>query len=147
MIRRDVLNELDWKPYYFDIDVFQQAVMKGHRRIAVLKTGILHLYSDSISTFRRKQARRIRDYFHHSRLKNRTYRYSAVPKSRYLLFILFTVAIFPLLLQAIKGYTRKPDPAWFFHPLACWITLVEYSIGSAISLFHTSEYNRKNWEQ
>ncbi|MFC1693272.1 glycosyltransferase family 2 protein [Candidatus Latescibacterota bacterium] len=147
MIQRSAIGGLDWKPYYFDIDVFQQAVRAGRNRIGVVKTETHHLFCDTIATFRRKQSRRIRDYYYHSKKNRRTYKYSSVPKSAYVIFVLSTVTFLPLLWQSFRGYRNRPDSAWWFHPLACWITLWEYGWGSLLSLFHTSEYDRKGWKQ
>ena len=54
LIRRSALDGLDWKPYFFDIDVFQQAAAAGHNRVAVMRTETRHLFCDSVATFRRK---------------------------------------------------------------------------------------------
>ena len=147
MIRRSVLDGLTWKPYYFDIDVFQQAVMTGHNRIGLIKTETRHLFCDTVATFRRKQARRIRDYYYHSRNNRRTYQYSAVPKRKYISFVLATVTVIPLLWQSARGYLHKPDSAWWFHLPACWMTLWEYSLGTLRSLVKSGEYNRDTWKQ
>ncbi len=147
MIRRSALEGLDWKPYYFDIDVFQQAVRKGRSRIGIVKTETRHLFCDSIATFRRKQARRIRDYFFHAKFNRRTYEYVSVPKRKYIMFVLSTLTVLPLFWQSVRGYLHKPDSAWWFHPLACWITLWEYSLGTVASFVKTAEYDRKSWKQ
>lgn len=147
MIRRAALDGLNWEPYYFDIDVFQQAVVRGRRRVGVIKTETRHLFCDSVRQFRRKQARRIRDYFHHAQKSERTYDYASVPKTKYLWFVLATVTVVPLLFQSLKGYLRKPDPAWWFHPAACWITLWEYGWGTVLSMFGAKEYDRSTWRQ
>jgi len=148
LVRRSALEGLDWTPYYFDIDVFQQAVRAGRGRIGVLKTETRHLYCDSVAAFRRKQARRIRDYFFHAGGKRRTYEYSSVPARRYLWFVLATVTVLPLLAQSLRGWLHKRDGAWWFHPAACWITLWEYGMGTAASLFgRAKEYDRRGWRQ
>ncbi|MDP2983817.1 MAG: hypothetical protein Q8O92_10870, partial [Candidatus Latescibacter sp.] len=147
MVRRSAIEGLSWKPYYFDIDVFHEMVSAGHNRIAVMKTDIHHLYCDSIATFRRKQARRIRDFFHHSKGKRRSYDYGKIPAWRYAWFVLATVTVVPLIWQSLRGYLKKPDSAWWFHPLACWITLWEYGRGTLASLFRTAEYDRGEWKQ
>lgn len=147
MVRRSALEGIAWSPYYFDIDVFQEMVRLGRNRIAVIKTETRHLFCDSVGTFRRKQARRIRDYLYHKNDSRRTFDYSSVPKTRYLKFILYTVTVVPLLVQVWCGYRRKPDDAWWFHPFACWITLWEYGWGTVQSLFAPAEYDRRSWRQ
>lgn len=147
LVRRRALDGISWTPYYFDIDVFQQMTAAGRNKIGVMKTGMLHLYCDTIATFRRKQARRIRDFFFHARGNRRTYEYTAIPKSRYLLFALAAATVIPLFAQAVRGYRRKPDSAWRFHPLACWITLWEYGWGTIRSMAGAKEYDRRGWKQ
>jgi len=147
LVRRGALEGLSWEPYYFDIDVFQQMAEAGRNRIGIMKTGIRHLYCDSIAAFRRKQARRIRDYHFHSRGRRRTYAYQAISKRRYILFTLASASVLPLLCQSLRGYLRKPDSAWWFHPVACWITLWEYGWGTLRSLAGTAEYDREGWRQ
>jgi glycosyltransferase involved in cell wall biosynthesis len=147
MIRRAILEKLSWKPYYFDIDVFGQAVRKGHNCIALLKTETHHLYCDTIATFHRKQARRIRDFLYHTRHNNRTHSYRSVSKINYFAFIFATITIFPLMWQSMKGYHHKKDSAWWFHPLACWITLWAYMWGICLSLIKPKEFDRSSWKQ
>ena len=147
IIRRSALEGIDWEPYYFDIDVFQQAARAGRGRIAIIKTETRHLFCDNVQQFSRKQARRIRDYFHHAKGQRRTYDYTGVPRRRYAWFVLATLTVIPLLVQAAKGNRNKPDSAWWFHPAACWITLWEYGLGTVRSLFGTAEYDRSEWKQ
>ncbi len=147
LTRRANLEGLDWRPYYFDIDVFQQAVAAGRNRVGLMKTGIIHRYCNSAADFRRKQARRIRDYLYHARGRRRTYSYRRISPWRYAGFAAATVTTVPLLVQAARGYAHRPDPAWWFHVPACWITLWEYSRGVAVSAFGTREYDRRAWKQ
>ena len=62
-------------------------------------------------------------------------------------FILYTILIFPLIGQAVIGFSRKKDWAWFFHIPACWITLVVYTYGKAVGIFTQKEMSRDNWKQ
>jgi glycosyltransferase involved in cell wall biosynthesis len=147
LTRRANLDGLNWSPYFFDIDVFQQAAATGLNRVAMMRTGITHRYCDSATVFRRKQARRIRDYLHHAHGRRRTYDYGAVPRGRFVLFALATATILPIAAQAVRGYLHKPDSAWLFHLPACWITLWEYGWGTVRGLFGTAEYDRDGWRQ
>jgi len=146
LVRREVLNRIDYHPYYFDIDVAYQLVQLGYDRIARPKTGIIHLYCDKIGLFYRKQKRRINDYFYFRRSGVRHYEYDL--KSRgYVNYLLCTILVLPLLYQSAKGYTRKQDIAWFFHPLACWITLLAYGYGTARGLLNARMQDRSKWSQ
>ena len=146
LIRRSIVLEAAYQPYYFDIDVVYQLVCLGHNRVAVVKKGIVHLFCPDLQTFARKQRRRIDDFLHHRRMGTRTY-----PHEKYfwgyVKFIVSCLLVFPLLIQTLLGYARRPDAAWFIHPVACWLTLITYSWGSVRSLFLTAEFDRSNWSQ
>ena len=146
LIRRNIVKETDYQPYYFDIDVVYQLVCRGHNTVAMVKKGIVHLFCPDLQTFARKQRRRIDDFLHYKRLGTRKY-----PHEKYfwgyLKFIFSCLLVFPLLIQMLLGYTRKKDTAWFIHPIACWLTLITYGWGSIRSLFLTAEFDRSNWSQ
>jgi glycosyltransferase involved in cell wall biosynthesis len=146
LVRREILNKIDWHPYYFDIDAAYQLIQLGYSRIARPKIGIIHLYCDKMSTFYRKQSRRINDYFYFRKKRIRHYKYNIICKG-YVKYLLYTILIFPLLCQSLKGYLKKPDIAWFFHPLACWITLFVYSWGTIKGVFKAEIHDRGKWSQ
>jgi len=111
----------------FDIDVVYELVRQGYNKFAKVKIGIVHTFSDSISNFIKKQTRRIRDYAYYKKLGLRKYPWSSINKKNLLKFTIYTVLVIPLLIQVIKGFTKKSDVAWLFHILACWLTLITYT--------------------
>jgi hypothetical protein len=63
-------------------------------------------------------------------------------------FIIFSALWLPTFIEALVGYAKKPDKAWFFHPLACWLTLWVYGWGKiGQTLFGAKEMNRTGWKQ
>lgn len=122
IIRRDVLLEIPFADYLFDIDIAVHLAERG-LKIAKVKTSIGHLYAGSLGEFARKQLRRITDYIRH-----RTERSYPWGRMRWGVtkFTASTVATLPLLIQSIRGYLRKPDDAWLLHIPACWLTLLIY---------------------
>ena len=149
MLRRDFLSGLGVGDYLFDIDLLAQAAeKKGRLNFAKVKVGIVHLYCGSdIGKFVRKQRRRIRDFLYHQKMGTRSYPWQKQNKLGLVKFVVSCITIFPLLYQTLKGYSRKPDVAWLFHPLACWITLWVYGLGRVGALFGTSEMSREGWRQ
>jgi len=146
LIRREMLEKCSIGDYLFDIDVVYELVKQGYNKFAKVKIGIVHIFSGSISTFVRKQRRRIKDYAYYKELGLRKYPWSSLSKGKLLKFIGYTVFTLPLLLQAVKGYIKKPDVAWFFHIPACWITLVVYTIGTLQNyLFGVKPEDRSKW--
>jgi len=133
LIRRAVLGDLAWTPYYFDIDIIQQAVSAGHSGFAKVKCGIVHLYAGRLRDFARKQDRRIRDFLHFSGERQRSYPWKRRGTTGGVLrFCATTVTVLPLLVQMARGARRVPDRAWLCHLPVCWITLWCY--GRAVLL-------------
>jgi len=134
--------------YLFDIDIIASLAAKKPVKFSKVKTGIIHLYCGSdIKKFIRKQKRRIRDYLYYQKIGARKYPWQQQNKIGLLKFIFSCVTIIPLVYQTLRGYLKKSDPAWFFHPVACWITFLVYSWGKILGFFGTQELSRKGWGQ
>jgi glycosyltransferase involved in cell wall biosynthesis len=149
VFRRELLNHAIWDPYFFDIDIIHQAIAQGINHVAKVKTGIVHLYCARLSDFARKQQRRIRDFLFFAQGKQRTYPWDKQKKIGILRFIVSTILIFPLLIQAVMGYIRKPDAAWLYHVPVCWITLMVYSIGALRKVMglRQAPVTREQWQK
>jgi len=122
------LKRVKYKPYLFDIDVVYQFTKMGQNRFAKVKIEIIHLFANDVRTFMRKTYRRIRDYLFYERHGMRNYPWRHLSRVRVLKFGLYTLLIVPIVRDSAKGYRKMPDKAWFFHPLACWLTLFTYGI-------------------
>lgn len=154
VFRAGFLRSAEISDYLFDIDVIAKAVKdKGSVRFIKVKNGIIHTFCESdIKKFSRKQRRRVKDYLYHKEKGDREFDWDAsdingANSAGTMKFILYCVTILPLVLQAIKGYRKKADTAWFFHPLACEITLWEYGWGRIRGQFSRSEESRDDWKQ
>lgn len=146
MIRRELLNNIG--DYLFDIDEIYALVEKGKNKFAKVKVGIIHVFSGSISTFIRKQKRRIKDYSYYKELGVRKYPWNRLNKVGFLKFVIFSALWLPTLSQAVIGYIKKPDKAWFFHPLACFLTLWIYGTERLSQIVSgAKEMNREGWSQ
>jgi glycosyltransferase involved in cell wall biosynthesis len=147
LVRSDALRRTKWQPYLADIDTVYDLACLGLNRFAKVKVGILHLYCPDVATFVRKQKRRIRDYTYYSKQGMRRYPWKRSPLLGMTKFMVYCITVLPLLGQALRGAFRKPDRAWFFHPLACWLTLWIYGTGSIRARFSSQAMDRKGWKQ
>ena len=147
LVRRELLEKCSIEDYLFDIDVVYELVMQGHDKFAKVKTGIVHIFSGSVSTFMKKQRRRIRDYGYYKKMGVRKYPWSALSKGKLLKFVVYTVAVFPLVGQSVRGYMQKSDDAWVFHMVACWATLIVYGVGMIQNTIKAKEEDRSMWVQ
>ena len=126
--RQSFLEKLNIDKYLFDIDLIQQYLNKNqYLYIAKVKIGIIHTFCESsVKKFIRKQNRRLVDFYSYRKIRKFNWSKSnntCIPK-----FIIYTLLIFPSFFDSLKGFIRKPDIAWFFHPLACLISLYAYGI-------------------
>lgn len=148
-IRKDALLKHFAGDYLFDIDILWELFLdNANLRVAKVKTGIIHLFCDDIRTFYRKQNRRISDFLYFSDKNGRKYPWNKLGKGKIVMFSISCITIIPLLVQAGKGYLRKPDlGAWLFHLPACWITLWVYGWGTIRGIFYKKAADRSRWKQ
>lgn len=128
LVRAKALRKAKYKPYLFDIDVVYQFIGMGQNKFAKVKIGIVHLFANDLGTFARKTYRRIRDYLFYEKHGMRNYPWRRLSRIRTLKFAFYTLLIFRIVRDSVKGYKRMPDKAWLFHPLACWLTLFTYGV-------------------
>jgi glycosyltransferase involved in cell wall biosynthesis len=129
LIRREALTLISIEDYLFDIDVVYELARQGMNKFAKVKTGIVHIFSEDMRSFMRKQKRRISDFVYFRDNNLRSYPWGRFEKFKVARFIIYTVLILPLLSQLLRGNKRVPDNAWWFHIPACWITIITYSLG------------------
>ncbi len=149
VFRKHFLTENISGDYLFDIDVLAGYIDNYHAvKFIKVKNGIVHSYCESnFVKFSRKQKRRVDDYYYYRSTSQRKYHWNKVSLSKLLKFIIYTLLVIPLIGQAISGYKKKADVAWFFHIPACTITLIEYGIGFFRGFLNPKVSNRENWKQ
>lgn len=149
VFRTSFLKENATGNYLFDIDILNAYIQKFKEVDFIkVKTGIIHSYCESnIPKFALKQRRRVKDFLFHRHKGSRVTSWGKQNMFGYLYFILSCITILPLVIQSLIGYFRKKDPAWFFHILACEITLWEYTLGFIKSIFKKEEQDRSTWKQ
>ena len=149
IFRGRVLEELGGGQRFFDIDILPRAIKSwGKASIAKVKVGIVHLYcGSSLKMFTKKQDRRISDFVFNQNTGGRAYEWHKQNKKGLIKFVIYSITFFPPLLQSLRGYLRKPDRAWFFHPLACFLTLFVYTRGVLTGLRSPREANRQAYSQ
>lgn len=150
IFRRELLDGVNWEPYFFDIDILYQKLLAGETcKVAKVKCGIIHLYCADLKDFRRKQRRRIRDFLFFAEAKQRSYPWDQQKKRGVGLFCLATVTLLPLLWQAARGFRRVPKAVWLYHVSVCWITLGVYGWATLMKFFGVKPemVTRTGWKQ
>jgi len=135
--------------YLFDIDIVSQVLNLTQTPLffAKVKISIIHSFCESsIKKFIRKQNRRLSDYFYFQNL--RQYNWTQTNHLGLLKFIFYTILIIPIFIDVFRGFSKKIDFAWFFHPIACWITLIVYSmVYLKYKLGSLKGIDRVSWKQ
>jgi glycosyltransferase involved in cell wall biosynthesis len=149
VFRRELLAQVRWEPYFFDIDIMHQAVAAGFTRMAKVKCGIVHLFCSRLRDFARKQDRRVKDFLYFADAKGRSYPWDRQKKAGIVRFCVATVLLVPLALQMLRGWRRKPDRAWLYHLPACWITLWVYGVAALRKLlgYKPEIKSRAGWQK
>ena len=158
VFRADFLKKNPGNDYLFDIDILAKEIKDiGSVNFIKVKIGIIHTYCEKcVSKFINKQKRRVVDFLYHNfTKKDRDFDWLeqdifgenpwGIVK-----FCLACFTVIPLLIQSFIGYCKKPDIAWFFHPLACELTFFVYSWYRVGYVFHQGkikEYDRGKWSQ
>lgn len=149
IFRTDFLQKNLKSDYLFDIDILSEVLNKTQKLLifAKVKQGIIHTFCESsIKKFIRKQNRRITDFYSYQKL--RQFNWSQTNHFGVIKFTLYTVLIIPMLFDTFRGFIHKPDPAWFFHPVACFITLYLYTLTTVKNKFGLlKQLDRKTWQQ
>lgn len=132
-IRRNILLKAKITPNsYFHTDVFVDLLNLGYNKFAVVKsTSIENYVGNSLLKLVKRRSYYLQRDAAPKSLKKR--RYAIVNPSsvqdilRLSQFIIFSLTFIQPFYLSLKGFSRKKDFAWFFHPLACFLFLVYYT--------------------
>ena len=143
LIRREVLNKVVGDPEnFFHIDVIFDLLELGYTNIAFIKNDIIHDTSTTLTNLMKKRMIYLKT--HSVELaKRRRYRVydSNKFKDNLLLvkFLFFTVTLVKPLFDSLRGFVKRPDIAWFVHPVICWIFLYAYGMSVVRKIDLTSK--------
>jgi glycosyltransferase involved in cell wall biosynthesis len=128
-IRREILLKSRCNPsQFFHIDVNYDLIKLGYNKYGIVKDSIIHLTSRKFSDFLRRRMMYMR-HFHLSESSTRRYKIY-VPgrdEKKLAVFILSTLSLLRPVYDAIRGYKKIPDIAWFLHPIVCMSILFIYT--------------------
>jgi hypothetical protein len=147
LVRQEAVALAPFGEYFFDVDFVYNLVRQGRRTIAIVDVPIRHYFSDSLSRFYTKTRRRVDDFYFFAEKGARSYPWTKQRKLRVARFAVSTVLVAPLLVDIVRGMRRKPDPAWFFHVPASWITLAVYAAGMMRGRLRPRMLDRRDWSQ
>jgi len=123
LIKRKLLNKakVDEK-HFFHIDVNYDLVKQGYKRYIVVKNEIIHISGEDFWRFFKKRKKYMENLYLHD-LKNRRYLLYNKKRDRgkIILYSIYALTVVGPIKESIRGFLRIPDPAWFLHPVVCFL--------------------------
>ena len=134
IIRKSVVQLVTKEPLkFFHIDACYDLVGMAYNRYAFVKTSIWHKTGEEFSKFFKRKARYAGVYFKDKEFR-RYHLYN--PKNdrlKLLVYILSSLTVVEPLLQSLRGYVKIRDPAWFLHPVVCFMTVFLYFYATVVN--------------
>ncbi len=127
LIKRNLLLKTNYKPYLFHIDSNLELVEMGYDRYAMVKQDIIHLHSKSAFEFLQKLKRNF-DWFIYFN-PHRKYKWQTSRLRLAAIAIMMLTFIKPMY-DAVRGYSKIHDIAWFLHPLFCFCVVFIYGFAT-----------------
>lgn len=130
VVRRKLLKKAKSSPdYFFHIDIHVDLARQGFTDYAFVKDTIIHLTNNNFIPFLRRRRYFIEKY-HFVDQTRRRYSIYDPTKDRMALvgFVIYTLSVLGPFIDAVRGFIRIPDLAWFLHPLMCLGILLVYGI-------------------
>lgn len=139
LVKRQVLldHAASRPDQFLHIDVFVDLLRAGYDTFAIVKNDVIHATAGSLHNLLKKRIAFLKYFFRQTRPRRYLiYNSRRVGDNvRLALFVVYTVTIVKPLLDGVRGYLRLRDPAWFVHPLVCWIYLGAYGWATLNRLF------------
>lgn len=120
---------------FFHIDVHVDLIKKGFHTYAMIKDTHMHKTDDrGILDFLKRRVLFIELYhFGEKGLSMKSNRRYSVYESKDMIKLIYTVVISLTLVKpivdSVRGYIKKPDIAWFVHPVMCVGIVISYGLG------------------
>lgn len=127
LVKREILlNALKSADNFLHIDIHCDLIRMGYNRYAFVKEDIIHLSGSGLMSFLKKRYLYMKEYYLRDASKRRFKMYSERDRVRLIKYIIFSLTLIVPIWDALRGYVKVRDPAWFLHPLMCLALLGVY---------------------
>lgn len=115
--------------YFSHIDVFYDLVSLGMNQFVVVKKEIIHDTGEKWLKFLSKRFRYMRGLYL-KQIKMRRYKWvrDYQDMARLGLFVIYSLTVVGPLATAVRGFLKKPDLAWFWHPVMSAAMVLVYGL-------------------
>lgn len=114
---------------YTHTDAFAKILARGYDTFATVKNSLIHIMNPDVLNLVKRRVE-VKESFTDGRRGQRHYLVfnwrSKQDRWNLCKFILFSLTIIEPLSMSIRGYLKIRDPAWFLHPVMCFLMVVGY---------------------
>lgn len=125
-VRREIIKSIV-KDKFIHNDVMHEMINKGHKCFAKVKIGIIHyqpkFFNSKLKRMKKRAGKEI--VVQHN--------YGLTNWDMIKVFLRIAL-ILPVFYDTVKGFIRKPESAWIFHPIACFGLLGIYTYYTSIKM-------------
>lgn len=129
LMRRSLVNKYanTKAEYHYPIDIMFEVAKSGHNMFGFVKNSLIHLtHSRGFIEFMRRRKKFVEQYHFQDKEKRRWSVVMPGDEKRVGIFVIYSLTIAGPLWEAIQGFLKIPDIAWFVYPLMCLATIFIY---------------------
>lgn len=130
LIRRDILLKANCVPEAFvHIDVLVDLARLGYSTYGIVKNSIVHYTGNGFITSLMKRFKYMQTYTIEGKVPRRYHvydRHRREDKVGLAKYVLYSATMVKPTFDALRGFRKVPDAAWFMHPIVCAGTLAVY---------------------
>lgn len=125
LTRKSLLTRTNWIPSLFHVDSNLELVAQGHDVYAILQREVIHDFVRSFAHFSAKLQRNAILFYSQRGIRQHVW---TMDRRTLVKSLLKMVTVVVPLREAVSGYLRLRDPAWFIHPVACVYVPLMYGL-------------------
>lgn len=131
MVRRSVINMVNKDPRIFlHTDAFFDLMCLGYNTYGAVKNSIIHEIGSSVLKLYQRRVR-YKERYRDSYVRKRVYLVfdyeSSKDRWNLFKFMFFSFTFVQPFFRALRGYVKIREPAWFLHPIVCFVSAVMYT--------------------
>lgn len=138
MRRKVIMANADVRPgYHYPIDVMVDVILSGHNTFAFTKNSLTHLTSSrGVLRFLKRRILFMKQYHFEESSKRRFSVFMKGDVWKLLLFCVYSATFIKPTYDALRGYLKVRDIAWFIHPIMCFGIFIVYGYGTLLGLLY-----------
>ncbi len=144
VMRASVARLVSKNPKRFShIDSCVDMIRNGYATFAFVKTSLWHKSGETFANYFYKRRRYALELYFKKKSMRRYHLYNpASDRVRLGIYILSSLTIVEPTFQSLRGFLVKPDVAWFYHPLICFLTTLNYAY--TVAIFSLTRFGRRS---